>query len=86
MPLPSWNATLHDRDGCAIFDNAGHVVRRLLDQEQVVTLLVACLQTLHANKILVRPTHPIVVTRAPELDVGAEVELDEPEPEPTEDG
>ena len=85
MSKPFWQLTLHGNYGCAIFDEAGVFVRRPMDQEAVGMLLIECLQTLRKHKILMRPTHPIKVKRAEEMDVGPEVELDVVVPEPTEE-
>lgn len=83
MPTPSWQVTMYGGGGCAIFRDNGNLVRRV-SHKQMAVLLAQCLQTLEANRIWVH-LYPIKVTRAEELDVEPEVELDEPEPEQTED-
>lgn len=85
MPTPSWELMLHGDGGCKVFDHHGTFLGRPMDQEAMGMLLVECLQTLRKHEIIASPTHRIKVTRAPELDAGPEVELDVPEPEPTED-
>lgn len=82
MPKPSWLLTLHGNLGCAIFDADGTFLARPLTQEAMGMLLVECLQTLRKHEILINPTHRVEVRRASELDVGPEVELDVPTPEP----